>query len=302
MKQILAGSFIFCLLSAALGGQQPQTTANAAAETLPISPGDRVQVSVFGVPELSEKARVTDAGDLPLVLGGSVHVAGLTPILAARAIGDVLVRNNYMLHPQVLVAVDELQLGGASVVGQVKKAGSYPITAPRSLLDVLALAGGLNDTADRNITVIRHGTGERLSFFYGNDASTLGNNHLMVNPGDTVVVSRAAMFFVLGDVTRAGGYVNTTNHSQVTVLQAVSLAGGSTPTAAVDHAVLVRRTPGGEPMELHLHISKIRKAQEPDIPLRPDDILYIPFSYLRNIAVGAGGLISAAASAGIYRF
>ena len=300
---------VLCLgLSLTLRAQQAplQPPASAAAgvgqETLPIGPGDRVQVHVFDTPELDERVRVTDSGELPLVLGGSVQIGGMTPVTAARAIEQVLMREHFMLHPQVSVMVDDFQAGTASVVGQVKTPGAYPINTSRNVLSVLALAGGLNDSADHHLVIIRRDTGEKIPFFFTNDLSEMTGSGVLVHPGDVVVVARAPMFFVMGDVTRAGGYVNTTNHSQVTVLQALTLAGGTSPTAAVDHTILVRKDAQGQPIEIALRVGDMRKGKQVDMVLNPDDILYVPFSYLKNIAVGAGGLISAAASAGIYRF
>ena len=126
------------------------------AESLLIGPGDQLHIMVLETPDLEQHPRVTDAGDVPLMLLGNVRVVGLTPAQAAAVIQQDLVAGNFMHHPQVTVTVDQYATQNVAVLGQVKLPGSFPITAPRSVLDMIALAGGLTDAADRSITIERN--------------------------------------------------------------------------------------------------------------------------------------------------
>src|SRR5215469_14906718 len=92
-------------------------SAHAQRESLFIGPGDMLHVQVFDTPELEQHARVTDAGDLPLLMGGNVHVAGLTPAQASRTIEEALQKGQFLLHPKVAVTVEELATEKVSVVG-----------------------------------------------------------------------------------------------------------------------------------------------------------------------------------------
>ena len=82
---------------------------------------------------------------------------------------------------------------------------------------------------------------------------------------------------------RPGGFVMQNNHSQLTLLQAVALAGGTLSSAVPSHARLIRRSDSGY-KETQINFSAIQKGKAPDLQLNPDDVIYIPYSYLRNIA------------------
>jgi polysaccharide biosynthesis/export protein len=274
----------------------------AQTESVTIGRGDVLHVKVLEAPELEQSARVTDAGDLPLILGGRVRVAGLTPAEAALSIQRVLVEGHFVLTPHVGVSLEQTVTQNVTIMGQVRLPGSYPITTSRPILDVLALGGGLTEVADRKITIQRHATKERLVFVLSNSASAALDGNIAVYPGDTVIVPKADVVYILGDVGRPGGIAMVTNDSQLSALQAISLAGGTPPNAVPSHARLIRKQPDGSHVELPLQLSAMQKGKTPDIPLQPDDIVYVPFSYARNMAVGAGALVGATSSAAIYRF
>jgi len=274
----------------------------AQTESLTIGPGDLLHLKVLEAPELEQSARVTDAGTLTLILGGSVQVAGLAPPEAALAIARVLVEHHYVLTPHVSVTLEQTATQNVTIMGQVRSPGSYPIGTPRPILDVLALAGGLTDLADRKVTIERHATKERVEFVVSNSAKAALDASIAVLPGDTVIVPKADVVYILGDVNRPGGIAIVTNDSKLSALEALSLAGGTPPNAVPSHARLIRRQADGSHVDLPLQLSAMQKGKQPDIPLQSDDIVYVPFSYARNMAVGAGSLIGSTSSAAIYRF
>ncbi len=206
-----------------------------------------------------------------------------------------------MNHPDVTVTVDQYGTQDVSVLGQVKIPGTYSISTSRSVLSVIALAGGLTDSADHNITIQRKDSSlPPVSYNLSNDAREAIADEVQVNPGDTVVVPKAGIAYVLGDVNRPGGFVMQNNRSQLTAIQAVALAGGTPPSAVPSHARLIRRKPEGGYQEIALNFSAMQKGKQPDILLEPDDVIYIPFSYLRNIVATSSGIVASAAGAGIY--
>jgi polysaccharide export outer membrane protein len=278
----------------------PGLTAQTT-ESLLIGPGDLLHVLVFDTPELEEHARVTDAGGLPLVLGGTVRVAGLTPSRAAEAIEDALVRGHFLLTPRVLVTVEEYETQKVSILGEVHTPGAYSIDTPRSVLDVLSLAGGLTDLADRKVLIERHGTSETVQYFVSNAPNLATDTTVTVNPGDTLLVSKAGIVYVLGDVGRPGGYTMTNNDGKLSVLELIARAGGTAPNATPSHAKLIRKSGDGY-VATPLPLSDMQKGTRPDLPLQPDDIVYVPFSYLRNFAVQGTSIAASAASASVYRF
>ena len=278
------------------------TRCYAQKESIVISPGDSIHVKVLEAPELEQTGRVNDEGVLPLIIGGDVKLAGLTPIEAASTIRQALERGHYILNPHVVVNIEQTATLNVTVLGAVKAPGSYSINTPRSILDVLSLAGGLAPDASRKVTIERHDTKELIDYVVSNRSQVALKNDVMVFPGDKVIVPKAGIIYILGDVGRPGGIEMATNDSKLSALQAVAMAGGTRPSAVPSHTVLVRKQADGTYVETRLNVSAMQKGKMPDMQLQADDIVYIPFSYLRNIVLGAGSLLAAAASAAVYRF
>lgn len=272
----------------------------AQSESLLIGPGDLLHLQVYDTPEMEQHARVTDAGNIPFSFLGNVPVTGLTPEQAATLIEHRLVAAGVMVHPQVTVRVEAYAKQNASVMGQVQKPGTYEIDTQRKVVEVLALAGGLTDMADRHITIERFGPAkQKVDYYFSNTASAAFTNDPMVYPGDTVIVSKAAMIYVLGDVSKPGGYLINTNNSKMTVLQAIALAGYANHTAAVGKSKLVRETATGV-TEINLEVGAMQKGKRPDVALLPDDVVYVPFSFMRNIGINGQGILASVASSAIY--
>lgn len=275
---------------------------SAQKESLTIGPGDMLHISVLESADLEQHVRVTDSGDASLILGGKVRLLGLSPDAAAVAIEKTLVAGDYVLNPHVSVTVEHYAKLNVGVVGQVRAPGSYETDTPRSILDVLALAGGLTDMADRRITIERSDTKEQILYFVSNNSAAALKEQAMVFPGDTIVVPRASFVYVLGDVGHPGAFAAATNDSNMTVLQAVALAGGTPPNAVPSKARLIRKAENGAYIEIALSLSDMQKGKRSDLPMQADDIVYVPFSYARNMLISINGILAAAASASIYRF
>ena len=286
--------FIFLLVSVAC--------CYAQKESLVIGPGDLLHIKVLEASELEQSVRVTDSGAIPLIVGGNVKVAGLTPSEADQAIEQALIKGQYLLTPHVSVVIDQPATQNVTVIGQVHAPGSYPISTPRKILDVLALAGGLTDAANRKVTIERHSNSEKIEYFVSNHSIAALDTNVVVYPGDTIVVPKADIIYLLGAFYRPGGIAITTNDSKISLLQASSFAGGTQPTAVPSHARLIRKQPDGTYVNIPIQLSDIQKGKQADIPLQPDDIIYLPFSYLRNAALGISSLLAAASSAAIYQF
>lgn len=267
-------------------------------ESLLIGKGDLLHVSVFREPDLEQRLRVKDSGEIELSLAGSVKVAELTPDDAAKAIEKAYLQGHFLNNPQVSVFVDEYATQNVAVLGQVGKPGAVPLATPRSLLDVLSLSGGLTELADRHITVQRADKSSTLSVFLPNDSAASLNASVMVYPGDTVLVPKAGLVYVLGDVGRPGGYVMQ-DDSKLTVLQALSLAAGTNKTAKEGSTRLIRKV-NGNLQEQTVPLSDIERGRKPDMQLEANDVLYVPFSMAKNITMGAAGIVSSTGSAAIY--
>lgn len=271
------------------------------SESLLIGPGDLLHVQVFDTPELEQHVRVTDAGYISLLVGGSVKVNSLTPDAAARTIEVALLKGNYLIHPHVAISVEEYATLKVSILGEVKSPGTYSINTPRSILDVLTMAGGLTDIAERKVLIERRGNKEKIPYFISNDANTALDTEVFVNPGDIVLIPKAGIVYVLGDVQRPGGYIMNNNDARLTVLELIARAGGTNHSAVPSAARIIHRTKTGYQDE-PLPLSAMQKGKRTDVALQPEDIVYVPFSYLRNFALSGSGIAASIGSATIYKF
>jgi len=277
------------------------TGASQQNESLLIGPGDMVQVKVFDTPELDQLVRVTDSGSITLIMGGEAKISSQSPEAASRVVEKMLLEGHYLLNPRVSITIVEYATQKVSILGEVKAPGAYAINTPRSVIDVLTLAGGLNEIANRRIVIERRGTRQKVPYFISNEPNLALDSAVAVNPGDSVIVPRAGIVYVLGDVARPGGYTMTNNDAQISALQLIARAGGTNHSAVPSGARLMRKTADGY-TETILPLSAMQKGKKADFPLNPDDIIYVPFSYLRNFANQATGIVGSIGSAAMYRF
>ena len=275
--------------------------AREPQESLLIAPGDQVHIHVVEASELDQTVQVDDQGDVRLPLGGIVPVKGLSAAMAADAIAGAYIRGHFLLHPHVGVAIDKYATQNVTVFGQVKSPGSYFVATPRTVVDVLALAGGLTEVADRNVTLQRATTGEYVSYFVSNDPTELlKDNSAMVYPGDRIAVGRISLVYLIGNFNKPGGYPGGPNDGQISMLQAEAFAGGLPPTAVPSRARLIRKREDGSYLDMRFDLSAMQKGKVPDMMLQNGDIVYVPYSYLRDVVAGVSGLVSSAAVAAIY--
>lgn len=104
------------------------------------------------------------------------------------------------------------------------------------------------------------------------------SSNIVLLPGDVVTVPHAGIVYVLGAVSRPGGYTVSGDRAQLTTLKLLSLAGGMTGTAKSSHAYIVRKDEAGKQREVEVDLKKVLKFQSEDVQLRPSDILYVPTS------------------------
>jgi polysaccharide export outer membrane protein len=101
-------------------------------------------------------------------------------------------------------------------------------------------------------------------------------NNILLHAGDVVTVPHAGIVYVLGAVTRPGGFVVSNDRTQLTTLKVLSLAGGLTNVARTQHAVIIHRDDTGKQTETQVDLKKVLSRQSEDITMHPSDILFIP--------------------------
>ncbi len=288
---------------AASGGQQSaskpkEQTEAAAPDIAKLGPGDLIDMSVYNVPELTTKARISNSGEVYLPLVDYVHIAGLTQEEAQSVIEKRLEDGGFVRNPHVTIFVDEATSQGITILGEVGKPGIYPDLPGHKLYDVISLAGGFTNSSSRKIAIIRRSSRDPIRIDLPRNLADDLSGNVDVLPGDTITVPRAPIIYVVGDVGRPSGLL--VDNGTLTVLQALALAGGTNHTAKMNAVRIIRKGPNGA-TETLVQLKKMLEAKAPDVTLQADDILFIPVSGAKVAAARtAEAAFAMATSVGIY--
>lgn len=274
---------------------------SGSSPELLIGAGDLLEVSLYGAPDFKTDVRVNSAGEISLPMLGTVAVGQLSVEHAEKVIERKLSEKGLYNDPHVTVFEKEYATQGISVLGEVQKPGIYPLLGARNLYDAISVAGGTTPKAGNYVLVSHRNDPEhsvRVPLATGTPESVKDN--VTIEPGDTIVVSKAGIVYVVGDVRQPGGFVME-NGKGITVLQAIALAQGIGPNASLNSAKLVRKTPEG-PKEEPLALKKILAAKAPDPELQADDIVFVPDSAAKSgFKRGAEAALQAATGIAIWR-
>jgi len=261
------------------GGLPPTADRTGMIQSYPflISPGDVLSIQVFDTPQLSENIRVDENGYVALPLGGLVKVSGLTPKDAAAAIEQQLITGQVMLQPYVSVAVTQYAVQGVTVGGEVNRPGIYSLYGPHSLYDVLSSAGGptVNEGSDIRIGHQGDPAHPLVVDVHSANYSEIQRT-TMVMPGDTVIVSKADLIYVVGDVGRPGS-LPIQYGVPLSILNVIGLAQGLNRTAASKHASIIRQH-GSTVETIPVDLDAVMHSKAPNSMLMASDILVVPRS------------------------
>jgi polysaccharide biosynthesis/export protein len=273
-----------------------------------IGKDDLIEVTVFEVPELGAVPRVTAAGTISLPLLGPVDAAGRTPHDLERTI-EAALKTHYINDPHVTVFIREYASQPVSVIGAVKVPGIYQIKGQKYLLDMLAMAQGLDqNNAGKTIQIMRR-AGDPAE---ASQTITVGIEDLFQNgkaelnvpveAGDVINVLQSGSVFVIGEVIRPGEFVLRLG-KDITAAQAVALGGGFSKEAKKQQCLIIRLHPDGSKEEIPVNITKILDGSVHDLPLMPNDILFVPANRVKTGVMRALDTTIATLSARlIYRF
>jgi polysaccharide biosynthesis/export protein len=318
------------------------TKKESQGEETRIGPDDLLSISVFEAPEMNCTVRVSAGGEISIQLLGSVHAAGLTP-RELETVLQGLLRHTYVKDPHVGVFVQELQSHPVSIVGAVKMPGVFQIRGTKTVIEVLSMAQGLTDDAGETVLIMRGAARAKASGSERSDFSTADNTALRgelfpsgyasapsepathgeiveinlkkllessdpalnvaVSPGDIVKVPRAGTVYVVGEVTKPGGFV-LQNNENISVLQALALAEGPTHTSATGQARIIRTDPAtGRRTEIPINLNRIFSGKAPDPLLQPKDVVFVPNSAAKSLAYrGSAAALQTAAGVAIYKW
>jgi polysaccharide biosynthesis/export protein len=285
---------------AAGGGAMPGVLPRDFAQ-LRIEPGDLLSVNVYDTPELTDAYRVDPQGNLTVPFCGKVKVEGLTTVEVAKLLETTLKDAQILNQPQVNVDLQQYAGAYVTVLGEVGLPGRVTVIAPTKLSEILAQVGGLNPMAGTLIK-IRHGeddTAPEVDVPYSRSESNQQAASILVRPGDTIIVPRAGIVYVLGAVAKPGGYLMQED-GKLNVAEALSMGGGTLPQAKTNGLRVIRRNPDGTVLDFSLSYDGIASGKQTPLVLQAQDIVYVPMSKIKATLSDATGIISAATSAALY--
>jgi polysaccharide export outer membrane protein len=243
---------------------------------------DLLELKVFDLKELDQTVRVADDGSITLPLLGRLDVAGLTKGELEALIARLL-EERYVRNPQVTIFVKEYQSKKVAVSGAVKKPDTYEMLGEKTLLEMISLAGGLDRDLGKEIIIFRpqQEGSQRISIdldklVYEADPAL----NVAVLPGDIVYVPAVekVRIFVTGAVKTPNLY-EVPRSEPVTVLKAVTLAGGTTDRAAQSKVQIIRTGPDGKRITIPVNLKRVKRGKDEDPVLQRDDLVLVPESF-----------------------
>jgi polysaccharide biosynthesis/export protein len=211
---------------------------------------------------------------LPLL--GDVRAAGQTLPALEQALRSRYDR--YLHNPQVGVQIREFRGQRVTVTGAVRSPGVLQLTGPKTLVDVLSLAGGLSERAGSQVHLYRQGPEGRQSYVI--DLPALARNpglvDMPVQAGDVINVPQSGTVFVYGAVGRQGSYPLAQPY---TFTQALTLAGGVNGNLADYSGIAIyRRRDGLEAEKIPVNLEEVFAGKARDPLVAPDDMIVVPIS------------------------
>ena len=249
-----------------------------------IGPQDLLEIKVFQLDQLNQTLRVSDDGSITLPLLGRIQAVGLTREQLERRIAGLL-GARYVNDPQVSVFVKEYESRKVAVTGAVQKPGTYEMLGSRTVLEMIAVAGGTTKDVAKQVVVIRRGQGgtppRRIALDLG-ELVDLGDpaQNILLEPGDIVYVpvEEILKVYVNGAVGKPGP-IEFKRSEPITVLQAVTAAAGTTERASEKRTRIIRRLADGSKEVIPVDLRKVRMGQAEDVPLVKDDVVFVPEAF-----------------------
>jgi len=283
-------------INSALAAAALQTSSATADYRL--APEDIVEITLYNIPESEGgvtprrvEGRVSQEGMLPLPLLGDVRAAGLTLTDLEQSLRARYAQ--YLHKPQVGVYIKQFRGQRVTVTGEVRNPGMLELTGPKTLIDLLSLAGGIGDKAGSQVHLYRQGPDGRQSYVI--DLQALARNPGLVNmpvqAGDVINVPQSGMFFVSGAVRRPGSYPLAQTY---TFTQALTLAGDvNGDLADYSEIAIYRRRDGLEADKILVNPNEIFAGKARDPLIAPDDVIVVPvnsFKWFVQRFIGGIGL------------
>jgi polysaccharide export outer membrane protein len=265
-----------------------------ATHELELGAGDLITLRVFGQSDYIPTVRIGTDGNVLLPLVGVVHLGGLSLTAAEQLIQTRLIEAGIYRDPQVTIQITEGPSAVATIIGEAH--GIVPIIGSKRLLDVLTTIGGLPATASHVITINRNGVAQPIVIDLGSDPLRSQLANIPIFAGDTIVISRIGIVYVLG-AFKTPGTIALNPYTQLTLMQATALSGGLAFEGKYDDLRVIR-TINGQRTVVKIDVKKVLYGKAPDPILEPNDIVFLPSSTIKA-SINNGSLNSVFGLVGI---
>lgn len=293
-REYLWTFLVFCSLAAPVRAQtgpidESSRPRSLVADDYKIGPGDVLNISVTDAPEFTGKFRVDQSGLLTMSsLPVPLKADGKTPIQLAKDLTEALEGAKLYRSPTVNVFVDEYHSRTVTVLGAVAKPAVYSLQKRTTLLEIISQAGLLPNSGNKATVKSReeansHSAGANTPVHTFDLARLLRaddpESNFEVHDGDVVSVSVAEVVYVVGAVTKPGGFVVQDQSAGISALQAIALAEGLNATASSHHVLIIRRAGEGVTQEnTTIDLAKISAGKIQDPLLEANDVVFVPTS------------------------
>ncbi len=251
-----------------------------------VGANDIIEIVVYEEPDLSrQNVRISTDGFISFPFIGRVKVAGLTVSEINQRIASALATGNFIYDAHISVTVTEFLSKTFMILGSVKNPGSFPLHSQERVLDAISKVGGLDDDASKQGILIRTlhpNTHEESKLVIWIDLIKLLNegapkSNLILNDKDLLYIPKIEHFYIIGQVQSPGSYPYTSK--EITLIEAISMAGSFTPLAAPDKTRILRVENGVETI-IEVKVNAITDAGEigRDVMIKPGDIIIVPES------------------------
>lgn len=269
-----------------------------------IMPGDVISIATYGAAELTTSmggpgagVKVGAQGEIVLPYLGTVRLAGLTPSEASLFLERELKEKGILVDPQVSVQLTDSPTKIISVLGEVLKPQPVPAFGELHLLDVISACGGFTPLASHTITVRRTGEVNSITVHLGTDPGNTDASNIPLMPGDTVIVPKVGNVYVVGQVKNPEA-IPLASNLPITVMRAISMAGGLKYGAALSKVMVVRTDADHQQVQIMLDLKKVQDGKQRDVALATDDILYVPTNGFKA-AISTGSTAQSAVYAAV---
>lgn len=263
---------------------------------------DHLAIHLYGSPDYAPTVRVGLDGTIQLPLIGGVQVEGLTVHQAQDLIARKLVESGMYREPQVSIEITDSPNLIATVVGELH--GVVPIIGERRLYDVFAAVGsgggfssssttivvgggGLPATASHIITINRPGVPEPIIIDLGTDPAKSSLADIPIFPGDTIIVPRVGVAYLLG-AFKIQGAIPLSQNSPMTLMKVAALAGGAGFEGSQNDLRIIRSV-GTSRQVVRVDLKKVINGKAPDPVIQAEDIIFLPSSAMKA-AIKNGGI------------